>query len=113
MGPLTDMMLLVDDPLDVVKLAEKLEGRMGAGRPVAVGPGTFKTLERMYVPTDYDELLAEFMRDSAPATAAYFSSLVTKIVRRRNWTWILEHPELKDSDVHPTRRMLPLWVLVV
>ena len=113
MGPLTDMMLLVNDATDVVKLVEKLEGRMGAGRPVAIGPGTFKVLERMYVPDDYEEVLAEFMKDSTPATAATFSATVMRVVKRRNWTWLLKHPELKDSDVHTTRRMDPYPVCCV
>ena len=111
MGPLTDMMLLVNDPTDVVKLVEKLEGRMGAGRPVAIGPGTFKVLERMYVPDDFEEVLAEFMKDSTPATAATFVATVMRVVKRRNWKWLLEHPELKDSDVHTTRRMNPFPVV--
>ena len=107
MGPLSDMLMLVNDPADVVKLIEKLEGRMGAGRPATVTPGMFKVLERMYVPADYEELMAEFMKDATPSTASCFTALVTKIVRRRNWTWLLTHPELQDKDVHPTRRMHP------
>ena len=105
MGPVADMLMMVDDAADVVKMVEKLEGRMGAGRQVTVAPGTFKPLERMYVPEDYDELLAEFMKDGAPATAQYFTQLVGKIVRRRNWTWLLTHPDLKPSDIHPSRRV--------
>jgi hypothetical protein len=50
--PLADMMLAVNDWTDVVKMVEKMEGRMGAGRPSAtgVGPSSFKSLERFYVP---------------------------------------------------------------
>ena len=107
MGPLADMLLLVNDPLDVVKMVEKLEGRMGSGRHVVVSPGTFKTLERMYVPEDYEELLVTFDKDSTPATSAAFVQLVNRIVRHRNWTWLLTHPQLEDKDVHPSRRVLP------
>lgn len=108
MLPLANMIIKITDPHDIIPMLEKLEGRMGAGRQVTVVPGTFKVLERMYVPADFDRLLAEFMKDSAPATVAFFTATVTKLVKERNWTWLLLHPELQDKDIHPSRRVSAL-----
>jgi hypothetical protein len=104
MGPLADMLANVDDRQDVINMLEKLEEpKTGAGRPTHIHAGMFKCMERLYDATDYETLLAEFMKAGVGSTAQEFSKIVGKIVRRRNWTWLLEHPKLEDKDVHPTR----------
>ena len=105
MSPLADMLLMVDDRQDVINMLERLETKTGAGRPTHIHPGMFKCMERLYDPADYETLLAEFMKEGVAATAAEFQKIVNRIVRRRNWTWLLMHPELTDADVHPSRRV--------
>jgi hypothetical protein len=53
---------------------------------------------------DYEELLSLFMRESCPATAAALAAHANKILRRRHWSWLLEHPGL-TTEVHASRRM--------
>ena len=106
MGPLAHMIIRLSDPKEIIPLLEKLEGRHGAGRQVTLTPGTFRSLERMYVPEDFERLLADFMKESSPSTAAYFVSVVHKLVKDRNWTWLLLHPQLTDKQIHTTRRVL-------
>ena len=69
---------------------------------------TFRPLERLYDPEDY-RALAYLLRDeSRPANAASLKADVRRLARARNWCWVLLHPELDDTILHPTRRVSPV-----
>ena len=91
---------------EVVKLVRRMEHGAG-GRPVKVSPNVFRVLEGMYDPQDFMDLTRELSNEEQKLTASRLRSVATGLIRRRHWTWTLQHPDLGPQDVHPSRRMYP------
>ena len=66
---------------------------------------TFRALEQISHPDDYNVVWRNMDPDNGRPTTARFRSIITEAVRNRNFTYILLHPGLAPSHVHPSRRM--------
>ena len=66
-------------------------------------PLTFKTLENVTDHSDYKQLLAEMSPELGRPSAAKMKTIIMGLLRRRWWNWLILHPEITDSMVHPSR----------
>ena len=82
-----------------IRVVEEME------RQGKVAASTFKPLEQLRVPEDFDSLASTMLDDSVRATAARLKAVTDDIVRKRNWSWCLMHPELDEHVMHPSRSM--------
>ena len=67
----------------------------------------FKPLEAIIVPEDWSRWAATLEMGEHKATAKRLRDVATEIIRDRWWTWVLLHPELDATHIHPTRSMPP------
>jgi hypothetical protein len=98
MQPLAQWLVICGD--EAAKVVERMES---VARKVT--PYTFKPLEQVVVPADWQELARAMLDDGAKATAQRLRDQATAVLRRRWWTWILLHPKAPEDDIHPTRRV--------
>jgi hypothetical protein len=66
---------------------------------------TFRPLEQLYDPDDYRQLAYLVRDETRAANAASLKADVRRLVRARTWRWLLLHPDLDDSNLHPSRRV--------
>ena len=87
--------------LDVIKAMERTGKR--------IVPGAFKVLEPFRVPEDYDTLMRRLKAEAEndKINPDKLKRFATEIIRKRWYTWLLTHPDLKDEHVHSSRRMSP------
>ena len=105
MVPLMDWLLVCG--ADVISVIERMEKR-SSGKTVYVSPATFKSMESVFCPEDYREITSELLKDTVHVTASLVKEVISKVVRRRYWSWLLLHPQLTDQDIHPSRRVFTL-----
>jgi hypothetical protein len=75
-------------------------------------PGAFKLLESIYVPDDWRELTLLLKDTTKKATVKRMQDEAKKIIRRRYWNWILFHPDLGAGEIHKSRSMHLLEILL-
>jgi hypothetical protein len=92
---------------DAVKIVERMEEK-GA----AVAPGSFKPLEPFRHPEDYQTLTLEMLKPNVHANPSTLKQVAGRILQRRWWTWLLEHPGLGVDIMHPTRSMFAVSMLL-
>ena len=63
----------------------------------------FRILERMYDPSDFEELARLMRDDTIKQTASRLRVEATRIIRNRTWRWLLMHPDLQDTYINPER----------
>ena len=85
---------------DVVKLCEVMEQKS------KLAPTSFKILEQFRDPADYNKLLGAMLGSTSP-NVSHLKSLAKGILQRRNWIWVLMHPELDTDHIHPDRSVFP------
>lgn len=91
-----------DDVVDAVRLMES--GPKGDKRLV---PYTWKCLESIFDPADFRELVTVMRDETLRQTASRLRTEAARIVRNRHWTWLIMHPGLTSSYIHPERSMRP------
>ena len=67
---------------------------------------SFRSLEGMYVPQDFNDLVSR-MAAEPKVSVPKMKDTVLDILTARWWEWALTHPAIPESQVHPSRRMLP------
>ena len=82
-----------------VKVVQEME------RNGKVAAASFKPVERLRVPEDYDSLVTMMLDSTVRATASRLKQVTDELVRKRNWFWCLMHPELDEHIMHPSRSM--------
>ena len=80
----------------VVKVCERMEEKC------KVTPTSFKIIEQFRDPDDYDQLLGEMLASPSP-NVSNLKTLAKGILQRRNWIWVLTHPDLDEDYIHPDR----------
>ena len=90
---------------DVVDAVRQMERWPSGERDKRLTANTFRPLESLYDPADYRELTTLLRDDTVRQSASRLRAEVTRIVANRHWKWLLLHPGLKDSQIHPERRM--------
>ena len=75
----------------------------------SIAPGTFRVLEGLYVPEDYVKVLDCMQLEQKPSVSK-FKDLVHTVMYERWLLWAITHPELPDSKIHPSRRVLSSFV---
>ena len=68
-----------------------------------VRPGTFKMMQQLTVPADYTELISKLRNPTIKCTATRMKQCMKEILRKRWWSWLLEHPDLGTDYIHPSR----------
>ena len=71
-----------------------------------VTPATYRCLESITVPQDYDVICSHMDPALGRPTAARLRVTTAQVLRDRNWKFVLLHPQLKGTHVHASRRML-------
>jgi hypothetical protein len=104
MVPVLDWVLV--SGLDAITVVERMEKR-SSGKVVYVPPSTFKTMESVFCPEDYREITTDLLKDTVHVTASLVRDVISRVVRRRYWSWLLLHPQLSDKDIHTSRRVFP------
>jgi hypothetical protein len=89
---------------EVVACIEAME-HATADKKQGVTLNSFKVLEGFRVPEDYETLLGK-MRACDKPTPALLLTYGREILLERWWKWTLEHPDLPENRIHPSRRML-------
>ena len=80
---------------------------------VTLSPGTFRPMEAIYDPADYGTVLQRLQQGEHRITSTRIREVVQSVVFERWWLWTLCHPDLKDSDIHPSRRVLQCCTAVI
>ena len=80
----------------VVKVCERMEEKC------KVTPTSFKIIEQFRDPDDCDQLLGEMLASPSP-NVSNLKTLAKGILQRRNWIWVLTHPDLNEDYIHPDR----------
>ena len=70
-----------------------------------IGAGTFRPLETLYDPADFESVLGQLELVKKPTTAKV-KEVVASVAAARWWEWALLHPELGPDRVHPSRSVL-------
>ena len=102
MAPLAEWVLVCGE--DVVEAVRLLEQKP-AGGDKKITHNSFRCLESMYDPSDFRELAVVMRDESVKQTPSRLRSEATRIIRNRWWSWILTHPQLKSTHIHPDRRV--------
>ena len=84
--------------IDMLREMEKVE---------KLSPGVFRSLQGVVVPEDIHVIWSEMDPSVARPTTARFRGVVQKVIQDRHWKWVLLHPALKGSHVHPSRCVPP------
>ena len=80
----------------VVKVCERMEEKC------KITPTSFKFIEQFRDPADFDQLLGEMLASPSP-NVSNLKTLAKGILQRRNWIWVLTHPDLGEEYIHPDR----------
>lgn len=64
-----------------------------------------RCFEGLSVPEDQQELFRRYEEKSGKTTAAMFTEMCATIKLDRMWKWLVNHPDLGDDRVHPSRRV--------
>ena len=65
----------------------------------------FKPMVSLCVPEDWQRVTAMMEVPDVKPTAMRLRECTKKVTMERWWTWVLLHPDLTISDIHPTRSM--------
>lgn len=69
-----------------------------------LGPGSFKFLEPLKVPEDF-QILTDAVRNLDHLPVQRLKKEAEQIHRRRLWQWLLQHPDIPEHIIHPSRSM--------
>ena len=86
-----------------IRLIEEME-RIGEGKITGT---TFRVMEGIADPEDYDNVLTDMDPGLGKPTVPRLRQVVQNVLQRRWWTWCLLHPGLTNSHIHATRRVCP------
>ena len=76
------------------------------GQMSKLAPTSFKILEQFRDPADYNELMSVLLGSGSP-NVSHLKPVAKNILQRRNWIWVLTHPELGEDHIHPDRSVFP------
>lgn len=83
------------------KIVNMLKVMEREAKPV---PGSFKVVEQLSHPEDYQKLVNNYMEENK-RTVEKVRWHTERIVRERWWRWTLLHPDLGPDRIHPSRSM--------
>ena len=90
---------------EVQKVVASME-KVVAKRSGRLAVTAFRVLESMYHKDDYTQLTSEMLNEDQKPTVTRLKEIADTIIRRRHWTWLLQHPDLDVSHIHESRRVL-------
>ena len=96
-GQLANFVLANGD--EAIKVLEQMETTM------TIAPSTFRCLEGIIVPADYNRILVELQQLKQP-TPSGLREIATNTMVDRWLQWTLLHPDIGPDQIHPTRSML-------
>ena len=105
MYPVTNFIMATRQ--DGLKAVQRVEDVVTSGRH-PMSPYSWKRLESLRVGEDFKELARKLNDPDLQPTIAVVNQVADGIIRHRWWSWILLHPDMPDSTIHPSRRMFCL-----
>ena len=66
-------------------------------------PLTFKAMEAVIDPADYEQIIADMDPELGHPLAAKLKAVTMSVLRRRWWHWLILHPAIKEDRLHPSR----------
>ena len=90
-----------DEVQRVVAAMEKVVVKRSGRLAVSV----FRCLDAMYHKDDFTELTTMMLNEDQKPTASRLKQVAESLIRRRHWSWLLQHPELDSGHIHESRRM--------
>ena len=67
----------------------------------------FKVLQGISVPEDFHSIVTAMIDSTQKPTTDRLRQVATEIKQARWWEWMLQHPQLTDKYIHPSRSMCP------
>ena len=71
-----------------------------------LSPSTFRALEGLIVPADFEEVMKELEKLEKPTPSA-LREVATRVMSDRWIEWAILHPEIGSELIHPSRSMCP------
>jgi hypothetical protein len=96
---------LVHGGSQVVKVLQHMEKAAGGKKLTGF---TFKCVEALVVPADFQQLTSEMLDESKKATASRLRNISRRLLRSRWWEWVLLNPNVPIESIHQSRSMHPL-----
>ena len=72
-----------------------------------ITPFTFRAFESVVVPEDFETIYGKMDPELARPSGSRLRTVIADVLRNRYYRWIIMHPGLTNSHVHPSRRMSP------
>lgn len=73
-------------------------------------PGTFRPLEGIADPADFDDFMRSYLAEPKK-TVDKLKFHCENILTDRYWKWLLNHPDLGEERIHPSRSVPPFSLI--
>ena len=70
-----------------------------------ITPFTFRAFESVVVPEDFETIYGKMDPELARPSGSRLRTVIADVLRNRYYRWIIMHPGLTNTHVHPSRRM--------